>query len=80
MIIATDYGLANQGIGIGFLVRAIDISFHSVQTGSGTHPIKWVLKALSRGMKRTTNLHSMSRIGMRGAITPLPHISSYHGA
>ena len=44
--------------------------FRNVQAGSGTQPVYYIMHM------RTLNLHLEPRLGIRGAVSPLPHISS----
>jgi hypothetical protein len=66
--------------------RGKDVSFsirHRFQTGSGTHPASYLLGAVGkviRGVKLTTHAHIASRLRMRGATSPLPSTSTWHGA
>jgi hypothetical protein len=63
------------GAGI-FLLR------HSVQTGTGSHPLSYPSALISEGKSvwaRTDDSPSSSGLRMRGAVPPLPYTSSWCG-
>jgi hypothetical protein len=53
---------------------------YTVQTGYGTDPVPCPVGNGTLSLKRvklTTRFHIVLRLGMRGAIPPLPHMSSW---
>jgi hypothetical protein len=70
---ALGYGLDDQGSGVRFPTGAGNFSLHHrVQNGSGPTqpPIQWVSAVLYRGLKLTTHLHLVPRLGMHRAVPP----------
>jgi hypothetical protein len=71
----------------GFLSRQgrdIFSLLHSVHTGSGAHPISY-MSTMGPGVRRPVSDADHSPLSSAevmngGAITPLPHKSSWHGA
>jgi hypothetical protein len=82
--IATGYGLDGRGSipggGKSFLFSAAS----SLALGSTLHLIQWVPGAISPGLKRpgceADHSPPSSAVRNGGAITPLPYMSSWHGA
>jgi hypothetical protein len=52
---------------------------HRIQTSSWAHPASYRMGNVGRSVKLITNLHLLPSLRMLGAISPLPHTSSWRG-
>jgi hypothetical protein len=62
-------------------VQGVSSLRRRVQTGSGAHPASCQMgtEVHSRDVNLTTHLHLATELGIRGAMPPLPHTSSWRG-
>jgi hypothetical protein len=71
-------GWITERIGFRFLREARDFSvLHGVHSASGSHLNPYSIITGSKAIKLTTHLHLVQRLGIREAMPPLRHTSSW---